>query len=202
MAMGHFAGVYCVRCLDARHRCQAQIVVDGNPLCMRCADDMPCVYVTAAGERVADFARPLGAFDIPPIYIPSRRRIAKCAAEFRDPSKLKKKAVVASEPKRIMKQPSFLAIADIVCAEFECELSEVLGKRRDKDNARARQMCMFIYCRVCGMGYLNVAKKLSMHHSTVMASCEVIEEKMKCDEDLKKRFRLIKSRIRPNFLVA
>jgi hypothetical protein len=41
-------GVICERCRDAGHRCQAQIVIDGIALCLRCADDEPCIFIIAA----------------------------------------------------------------------------------------------------------------------------------------------------------
>jgi hypothetical protein len=41
-------GVECVRCREAGHWCQAQIKADDVALCLRCANDEPCIYVTAA----------------------------------------------------------------------------------------------------------------------------------------------------------
>lgn len=59
-ALAKLFQVECVRCREAGHRCQAQIVVDNAALCLRCADDEPCVYVTAAAlaDPVAESSDP------------------------------------------------------------------------------------------------------------------------------------------------
>jgi hypothetical protein len=41
-------GRECARCREAGHQCQAQIWIDDVPLCLRCADDEPCIFITAA----------------------------------------------------------------------------------------------------------------------------------------------------------
>ena len=46
--MKELRDVECARCRRAGHRCQAQIWIDSIPLCLRCADDGPCIFVTAA----------------------------------------------------------------------------------------------------------------------------------------------------------
>jgi len=50
-AMGKLIGVECVECRRKGHHCQAQIVVEDEPLCLRCADGEACCYVTGAGFR-------------------------------------------------------------------------------------------------------------------------------------------------------
>jgi hypothetical protein len=40
-------GVECVPCRASGHRCQAQIWIDAVATCLRCANEEPCVYVTA-----------------------------------------------------------------------------------------------------------------------------------------------------------
>jgi hypothetical protein len=49
--MGKLIGVECVECRRKGHHCQAQIVVEDEPLCLRCADGEACCYVTGAGFR-------------------------------------------------------------------------------------------------------------------------------------------------------
>jgi hypothetical protein len=46
-ALAKLFQVECARCREAGHRCQAQIVVEEIALCLRCADNEPCIYVTA-----------------------------------------------------------------------------------------------------------------------------------------------------------
>jgi hypothetical protein len=50
-AMGKLIGVECAECRRQGHHCQAQIFVEDEPLCMRCADGEACCYVTGAGFR-------------------------------------------------------------------------------------------------------------------------------------------------------
>jgi hypothetical protein len=50
-ALASLAGVECVECRKRGHHCQAQIWIDGEPLCLRCADDLPCYRETAPGFR-------------------------------------------------------------------------------------------------------------------------------------------------------
>jgi DNA-directed RNA polymerase specialized sigma24 family protein len=49
-ALRKLAGIQCSRCREAGHFCQAQIIVDELALCLRCADDEPCIFVTAAAK--------------------------------------------------------------------------------------------------------------------------------------------------------
>jgi hypothetical protein len=46
--MRNLVGFECARCREAGHWCQAQIWIDDVPLCLRCADDEPCIFITAA----------------------------------------------------------------------------------------------------------------------------------------------------------
>lgn len=46
--MRSLMGVECAQCRAAGHRCQAQMWLEGRALCLRCADDEPCIFVTAA----------------------------------------------------------------------------------------------------------------------------------------------------------
>lgn len=65
--MKELFGVECARCREAGHRCQAQIRLDGIALCLRCANDEPCIYVTAARDY-----RPAASSD--PCVIPEMTR--------------------------------------------------------------------------------------------------------------------------------
>jgi transposase-like protein len=56
-------GIECRRCREEKqHRCQAQIFDDGIPLCLPCADDLPCVI-----DRVGAPSEPAGE---PTLYEP------------------------------------------------------------------------------------------------------------------------------------
>ena len=45
--MAKLKGIECAPCRRAGHGCQAQMI-DGEPMCLRCADQEPCCFVTAA----------------------------------------------------------------------------------------------------------------------------------------------------------
>jgi hypothetical protein len=49
--LAKLVGVGCAECARRGHRCQAQLWSDGRPLCLRCADGEPCIYLTAQGGR-------------------------------------------------------------------------------------------------------------------------------------------------------
>lgn len=49
--LGKLRNVHCARCLTAGHKCQAQIVIDEIPLCLRCADDEPCIYTIVEAKK-------------------------------------------------------------------------------------------------------------------------------------------------------
>jgi hypothetical protein len=44
--LGKLVGVECSECRRKGHSCQAQLI-DDEPLCLRCANDEPCYFVTA-----------------------------------------------------------------------------------------------------------------------------------------------------------
>ena len=44
--MAKLAGVECAPCRRPGHPCQAQMI-DGEPMCLRCADGELCAFVTA-----------------------------------------------------------------------------------------------------------------------------------------------------------
>ena len=46
-AMTKFIGVDCKPCRRVGHKCQAQMMTDEGPMCLRCANDEPCFAVTA-----------------------------------------------------------------------------------------------------------------------------------------------------------
>ena len=46
-AMSKFIGIDCAPCRRAGHKCQAQMMTDAGPSCLRCANDEPCFAVTA-----------------------------------------------------------------------------------------------------------------------------------------------------------
>jgi hypothetical protein len=72
--MKELFGIECAYCREAGHRCQAQIWLDGIALCLRCAEDEPCVYVTAAGptEPVINEVDPCV---IPPLTSEDRKAV-------------------------------------------------------------------------------------------------------------------------------
>ena len=47
-AMSKFIGVDCAPCRRAGHKCQAQMMTDAGPSCLRCANGDACFAVTAA----------------------------------------------------------------------------------------------------------------------------------------------------------
>jgi hypothetical protein len=55
-AMAGLTGVECVECRAAGHRCQAQIWIENEPLCMRCADHERCCFDTAKDMGTPDGA--------------------------------------------------------------------------------------------------------------------------------------------------
>jgi hypothetical protein len=72
--MRELFGVACIRCAAAGHRCQAQVRTDEGALCLRCANDEPCIYITAAASVAAE--PELDPFAIPDITRADRIALA------------------------------------------------------------------------------------------------------------------------------
>jgi len=72
--LGKLIGVSCWKCRNAGHFCQAQILMDGLPWCMRCADGEACCYETAAQmptpERMIEDSDPC---ELPALKVEDRK---------------------------------------------------------------------------------------------------------------------------------
>ena len=62
---GRLIGVECVSCRRKGHSCQAQMIDDGEPSCLRCANDEPCYRETSDRFSVARLADPVDPCDVP-----------------------------------------------------------------------------------------------------------------------------------------
>jgi chromosomal replication initiator protein len=67
-------------------------------------------------------------------------------------------------------------VIDAVCKALNVSKSDLLGKCRVRDLAIARQIAMYLIRKYHGLTLKNIGKLFNKDHSTVIYSCEMVEE--------------------------
>ena len=81
---------------------------------------------------------------------------------------------------------SFEAIIEVVAENFNVAKHDILGKRRTKNIATARQVAMMITRRVLGTSYPEIGLFFGgRDHSTVIHAVKTVSDKMEADSNLK-----------------
>lgn len=84
-----------------------------------------------------------------------------------------------------------------VCNYYGVTIKEVKGKRRTKNIALARQICMFILRDILDLGYQAIGANLGdRDHSTIIHGVTKVETMLKADKNLKTELDEIKNIIR------
>lgn len=65
------AGVWCSRCLTKGHKCQAQMYEENVPLCLYCADDVPCSVDRVGPPQAPEMYEPERGMPDPPQPTPA-----------------------------------------------------------------------------------------------------------------------------------
>ncbi|MBO4897955.1 MAG: chromosomal replication initiator protein DnaA [Clostridia bacterium] len=82
------------------------------------------------------------------------------------------------------------------CASFyNIRKDDILGNRRTKEIAYARQICMYLFRELLGYSLLKVANYFGKDHTTVMYAVSKIEKEMKNDISFKTQIEVLKDDI-------
>ncbi len=88
------------------------------------------------------------------------------------------------------------SIIKAVCKHFNVDETEVRGKRRSKDIVLPRSIAMFLAREITGLSLESIGKEFGgKDHTTVIYSCDKIENELKTDTQLARVLDKIKSSI-------
>lgn len=77
-------------------------------------------------------------------------------------------------------------ILDAVCRKTNISREEILGKKRNKEFAEARQICIYLMWKNLNMPMLAIAKLFNRDHTTAIHSRDKITELIKTNKKMKK----------------
>lgn len=70
------------------------------------------------------------------------------------------------------------------CAKYyQLKKEDLLGKRKTKEIAKARQICMYYMRDILGYSQLKIAKYFDKHHTTIMHGINEIEKEIRDDQE-------------------
>jgi len=76
-------------------------------------------------------------------------------------------------------------IIDCTCKYFSVKREDLLGKRKNKEIAEPRQICMYIICTLLDMPLLSIGKLFDRDHTTVMHARDKISQVMEENQRIK-----------------
>ena len=93
------------------------------------------------------------------------------------------------------KRLSVLDIQKEVENYYKVKHSELVGNKRSRNIAHARQVAMYLSRDLLNLPFGEIGKKFNRDHSTIMYSVTNIEEKMKTSRELKEEMEIIKKMV-------
>ncbi len=85
-------------------------------------------------------------------------------------------------------------IIQVVSDHFKMPVSDILGKKRNKEIVMPRQIAMFLAREMGGMSYPDIGRAFGRDYTTVIHSYEKIKSEVKKDSSLKNTISEIRSR--------
>jgi len=166
-AMKSLIGWNCVRCALKGHKCQAQMWLENEPLCLRCANDEPCCYDTAAELGDADrYREAVDVFTVPLPTAEDRERLAqmgKPQSLYSQIGRSKKSYLTAEEQKQILEDMRTLTARE-TADKNKVPITTVQA-------LRAREMARI---ELAGR---RLERSVSQSHNLVIRICEFVEER-------------------------
>lgn len=86
-------------------------------------------------------------------------------------------------------------IVDSTSKYYHIKKEEIMGNKRTKNIARARQVAMYLMREILGYSHLKIGKYLDKHHTTVMYGINEIEESMRQDPSFRLEIATLKKDI-------
>ena len=74
-------------------------------------------------------------------------------------------------------------IIDCCSKYYQLKKDDILGKRKTKDIAKARQICMYFMREILGYSQLKIGKFFDKHHTTIMHGINEVEKEMRDNQD-------------------
>lgn len=89
-------------------------------------------------------------------------------------------------------------IMDIVAEHYDITVDDILSKKKNKEIAHPRQICMYLCRKYTDVSLTNIGKSLgNRDHTTVMHGAEKISNAMANDEQLKNNINMIVRKLNP-----
>ncbi len=83
------------------------------------------------------------------------------------------------------------------CAKFfDVKKEDILGKRKTKDIARARQVCMYLFREILNYSQLKTGKYFDKHHTTIMYGISEIEKEIEMNPEFKMQIDILENDIK------
>ena len=76
-------------------------------------------------------------------------------------------------------EPNPEAILKAVCEYFQVSENNLTGTKRDQGIVKPRQIAMYLMREHTGLSLVAIGKKFGRNHTTVMHSCEWVENNIK-----------------------
>jgi chromosomal replication initiator protein len=82
---------------------------------------------------------------------------------------------------------------------FNIKHDDLVGKKRNKELIKPRQLCMYLLRTEASMSFPEIAREMGgKDHSTIMYGCKSIEKNLATDEEIKNELALLKESLRTN----
>ena len=82
-------------------------------------------------------------------------------------------------------------IQKVIANDYNISVSELKGKQKDKKFAVPRQIAIYIAREVTELSYTELGNEFGKDHSTIMHAYKNISEKIKVDQNLDSRIKLL-----------
>ena len=87
----------------------------------------------------------------------------------------------------------FGSVLTLVCHEFKVSITDVVSKNRQRYCVEPRHIVMWIMCKYCGKGRVEVGSLFKVHWTTVVSAHQTVDDLMHSNQQYKKRIYKILS---------
>ena len=86
-------------------------------------------------------------------------------------------------------------ILKYISMRYEIKKEDITGSKRDSSIKNARHICAYLMRNLLNMTFKEIGTVLRKHHSTIMESCQKIEEKMKTSDNFRREMESIEKEL-------
>ena len=89
-------------------------------------------------------------------------------------------------------------IMDVVAEHYNISVSDIISKKKNKEIANPRQICMYLSRKYTDYSLQNIGKALGgRDHTTIIHGTKKIASELKTDENLQNTIDILKKKINP-----